>query len=302
MKSSLDSPQDRVKAMLQNLVVQPSQPIIAPESVAGAKHRPGHHSHDSWELFAVCAGSMNFEVAGRNLLTIPGGGLLLVPPDCVHMRIEKVNKRKHLFLLVIDLPSDDIPNGGATCGEIERPRDILMLSAEARATWSTLLGEDPDSMITRAAAALAAGGWSAMRGAALVRLVISAFGEAAANMAEEAPARRGEHRIRAADAILRKRFYDPTLSLRGVAKEVELSATHLATRFKALTGQTFWKTLLEIRLRRARALLESGRHSVKEVAALTGWSNQLYFSAAFRRKFDIPPSAIREKQTGPPAC
>jgi len=102
-----------------------------------------------------------------------------------------------------------------------------------------------------------------------------------------------ERRILKAQAILRERFYDPALSLNMVAKEVGLSPAHLAARFKKMTGLPLWQTLIGIRLDRARSLLEGGRYSVKQIAALTGWNNQLYFSAAFRRRYGQPPTAVR---------
>ena len=80
-----------------------------------------------------------------------------------------------------------------------------------------------------------------------------------------------------------------------MAKEVGLSPTHLAASFKKATGQPLWQTLIGIRLDRANSLLQGGQYSIKEVAALTGWSNQLYFSSAFRRRYGHPPTAVRAR-------
>ena len=78
-----------------------------------------------------------------------------------------------------------------------------------------------------------------------------------------------------------------------VAGALRLSAVHLGFLFRKMTGRTLHQALIDLRLRRATDFLTRSTFSIKEIAALTGWSNQLYFSAAYRRHYGRPPSAVR---------
>ncbi len=268
--------------------------LLAPASVQGVALRPGHHAHDAWELFLPHEAVFRFEVAGRPLLKVRPDVLLLVPPGCVHMGINMIRQSSRLSISVLFLPGSESPNGSLSHGGLLERGYRFLMTPEGYEEWRAILGMSPEEMLVRAAAGLGGDGWGRERGQAQVRLVLGAFAEAAARTREREGGVVGEQRVRRAEQIVRERFYEPDLSLSGVAAEVGLSLTHMATRFKAVTGRTFWKTLVELRLSRARSLLEEGRHSVKEVAALTGWSSQLYFSAAFRRRYGMPPSRVRK--------
>ncbi len=284
---------NQAQQRLMDLLATGLKTVVALPSVRGARLLPGHHAHDAWECFWIYGKPLCFEVAGQVPMTVPPETLLLIPPDCVHMQIENTNPDSDISLLVIALPGNEFPNGCLAAATRYGVRDEVRLSAEAGASWSNLLGEPPGTALTRAVAALGSGEASAQFGTALVRLVLSALGAAVSSMAIEPSCSRAEGRVLGAQAILRARFYDPGLSLERVAKEVGLSPAHLAARFKKTTGRPLWQTLIGIRLERAKALLQGRRYSVKEIAALTGWSNQLYFSSAFRRRYGHPPTAVR---------
>lgn len=293
-KSSPHIAGNQAQQRLMDLLATGLKPVVAPPSVRGARLMPGHHAHDAWECFWIYGKPLRFEVAGQALMTVPHEALLLIPPDCVHMQVENTNAVNAISMLVITLPGNEFPNGCLSDAIGNGVRDEVRLSAEAGASWSHLLGEPPGTAMTRAVAALGRGEASTQFGAALVRLVLSALGAAVSSMANEPAGSRAEGRVLKAQAILRARFYDHGLSLERVAKEVGLSPAHLAAQFKKTTGRPLWQTLIGIRLDRAKALLQGGRYSVKEIAALTGWSNQLYFSSAFRRRMGVSPIVWRE--------
>ncbi len=51
--------------------------------------------------------------------------------------------------------------------------------------------------------------------------------------------------------------------------------------------------LLQLRMARARELLSYPWYSIKEVAELTGYSNQLYFSSEFKKRIGVSPKIYR---------
>jgi transcriptional regulator GlxA family with amidase domain len=53
--------------------------------------------------------------------------------------------------------------------------------------------------------------------------------------------------------------------------------------------------LLELRIVRARSLLAETELPVKEIAAQTGFGDELYFSRLFRQKLNLTPSQWRDR-------
>ena len=86
-------------------------------------------------------------------------------------------------------------------------------------------------------------------------------------------------------------YYDDDLTVLQVAEQLGVSAGHLAHVFKDEKMGTVKAYIVKCRLRNALNLLKSERYSVKEVAMMTGWNCQFYFSNCFRRHYGISPSS-----------
>lgn len=80
-------------------------------------------------------------------------------------------------------------------------------------------------------------------------------------------------------------------SLIELSRKVGLNDFKLKKGFKEILGTTVFSYLSDFRMERARLLLEQKR-SVAEVAYEVGYKNPHHFTAAFKKKFDILPSAI----------
>jgi transcriptional regulator GlxA family with amidase domain len=81
-----------------------------------------------------------------------------------------------------------------------------------------------------------------------------------------------------------------------VARQSHMAANSFHRLFRKAMGATPFQYMERKRLDVARRLLGDGRLSVKEVAALSGYENPLYFSRVFRNHFGSPPSAFRRIQ------
>jgi two-component system response regulator YesN len=84
-------------------------------------------------------------------------------------------------------------------------------------------------------------------------------------------------------------------SLSYLAKQMALSNSYLSSLFKSLYGKNFQDYMLSLRLDRAKIFLLSTDMKVYEIAAAVGFDDPNYFSATFKRKFDISPNQFREK-------
>jgi len=88
------------------------------------------------------------------------------------------------------------------------------------------------------------------------------------------------------------RLFDP-FSLEELARRCHTSESTLLRGFRRETGATPAAYLRERRLQEAHLLLQGGRWSVGEIARRVGYTNLAAFTAAFGRRFGVPPSEAR---------
>ena len=105
--------------------------------------------------------------------------------------------------------------------------------------------------------------------------------------------RRAIHRR--ACAYMRDSLSHPALDPTEIAAKTGISARYLHRVF-AETEETVGEALLRMRLDRCREMLSAFRtqhFSMKEIASLNGFKSQSYFSNAFKRRFGLSPSELR---------
>lgn len=85
------------------------------------------------------------------------------------------------------------------------------------------------------------------------------------------------------------------LSLSQMARVVGLSPSRLRHLFKTQTGTTPTQFLKNLRMRKAKGLLETTRLSVKEVMAHVGVNDPSNFTRDFKRAYGLTPIQIRNR-------
>ena len=91
-----------------------------------------------------------------------------------------------------------------------------------------------------------------------------------------------------------ERHYDDPLTLDYFASELHLNKVYLGSLFRRSTGLTFHQYLLNARLNAAEDLLYTGRHTVNEVAELTGFQDVSYFSRVFFKANGVRPGRYQK--------
>ena len=97
-----------------------------------------------------------------------------------------------------------------------------------------------------------------------------------------------------ATAFLERNLHRP-LSLREVARHVNVSPETLGRLFRTHYRTSPIQYLTRLRMARARERLQSRRYNISEVAQACGYASLQYFSRAFSKEFGIPPRAFRER-------
>jgi AraC-like DNA-binding protein len=99
-------------------------------------------------------------------------------------------------------------------------------------------------------------------------------------------------RLHAVRALLARQHADPP-GIEGIAREVGLNRNKLTFGFKHLFGMTISEFVTEQRLTLAWELLRETDLPVALIAERVGYGRASAFSAAFKRRFNLTPRALR---------
>ncbi len=96
-------------------------------------------------------------------------------------------------------------------------------------------------------------------------------------------------RLMEVEMHLLKDFSNPP-SLLCLSKIAAMSLTTLKNKFKKIYGTTLYNYFQKNRMQRAKDLMQSNKHSIKEVGSQLGYSNLSNFAIAFKKEFQMLPS------------
>jgi AraC-like DNA-binding protein len=121
--------------------------------------------------------------------------------------------------------------------------------------------------------------------------------EALADKTRASVVHEGSDVVRRARQWIEDHLFSP-LPIEELAQRCHTSPSSLLRAFRKELGMAPATYLRDRRLDESLLLLQSGRHSVGEVATRVGYQNLSAFTAAFSRRFKSPPSAVRPTTGG----
>jgi AraC-like DNA-binding protein len=101
--------------------------------------------------------------------------------------------------------------------------------------------------------------------------------------------------IEAAAALVKEQPGRPW-TVQSLAREVGMSRTLFATRFRSAVGESPMRHLTKVRLGQAAGYLATTNLSLDAIARRTGYGNNAALSKAFKREFGVAPGAYRRGQ------
>lgn len=97
---------------------------------------------------------------------------------------------------------------------------------------------------------------------------------------------------------VRKNYCKEDLRIDEIAASVYVNYTHLCYVFKKETGMTINDYLTEVRIKKAKELIDNGNYILSDVAEKVGYADTNYFGKCFKKRYGLPPTKYIENLTG----
>lgn len=95
-----------------------------------------------------------------------------------------------------------------------------------------------------------------------------------------------------------EQHYQEDLTLTILADEVHYSPAYLSRFYKANTGTNVMTHLYNVRIGKARELLENSNDKVSDIAVKTGFCSTKYFNRVFKKMTGLSPAQFRRETAG----
>ena len=86
-------------------------------------------------------------------------------------------------------------------------------------------------------------------------------------------------------------------NLRQLSEVINYNYSYLSTLFKKTTGRTLLDYYGSSRLKTAKSLIREGKLKISEIAEHLNYASVYAFSKAYKKKYGVPPTASRKKET-----
>lgn len=246
-----------------------------------------HASRGSCELIHIINGNVQIELP-RGRLTGRPGDTLLVPSNTLHRdNFDTVSGLK-VFMVFFAWAAE--------------PDYFTLVKPTALPIASTRVAEDMARLFDRLRAGLDFGTEAdhllvcSQVHSILLMILREALRNTPKHGAQEKKAYGERHRrllMLRARQYLDEHFAEP-ISLDQMACMLNVSPFYLSHVFSRESDFSLFTYLTNLRMRRARALLQAGTVNVTEAAHAVGYEDEGYFSKVFRKYFGVPPRDMRD--------
>jgi AraC-like DNA-binding protein len=232
------------------------------------------HSHRHFELVCHVRGSGSSRVKDGGRYTFEEGSVEFYLPNVIHQQNNVTAGEDVCLLFGTRTPPPESWSKRMYFGQLAVPHleQEFMRLAEVHPEMSTL-----ETQVT---------------GARVKSLLLQLFYENQRSVT----AARGRHRQYAeqAHAYIRARCHTIE-SMEQVAEKIGISYDYLRHVFREKYQMSLKQYLGRMRIERARNMLIHSSLPLKEIARLSGFENERYFSTCFRLQCGMPPGQYRQK-------
>ncbi|RTE04422.1 AraC family transcriptional regulator [Paenibacillus whitsoniae] len=258
--------------------------LFSGEGKPDPEHKQGPVVHDYYLIHTVFAGEGVFEMRGRTYTCKAGDTFIIFPGE--------------LFTYIADR---DKPWHYAWVGFTGRKAGTLLESIGASAQQAVISGAPPRSIrhyyrhIRRSFQHSAFPQLEDLEAEGWLRLLLRELGRANASRITERAEAATDIERQVAQAIRYLELqYTQAVSIEQLARNLGYHRTYLCKMFKQSTGLSPMQYLFNIRMERAKQLLQTSM-TIDQVASSVGFNDALFFSKQFRKWSGKAPSAYRKE-------
>ena len=246
-------------------------------------HRYGRHAHETYTFGVIEAGVEEFDYGGQVLRAGPGA-VALLDPEVVHTGHAATSAGWSYRVLYpeVSVVSEVAAQLGWRRGTPSFPQTVLYDARSAALLRSAhQAAEHGDQLASSSLLTTALAG------------LLTAHAKSGGTVSVPAP-HRAPASVRAVAGLLEDRLVDPP-ALAELAQMTGLGQFALLRAFRAETGLPPHAYLNQLRVRRARTLLDQGV-TPAEVALSTGFADQAHLTRHFKRVVGVPPGAYQRER------
>lgn len=250
-----------------------------------------YHNHDFPEIAFVLSGTGRYHIEGK-YYDVMEGDLLIINPGVHHQAIGTLDGEgatTEFFVGFTDIQLEGfpanflpVPDGGHvihTTGELRQKLFKLCSAMEA------------ENAVCRQ-------GRYFMLKSYLMQLILLVLREQCEPMSQtKGYSFESANRKYVVEQMLNffEDHYAEKISLDQIAENMYLSPFYISKIFKSETGDTPIRHLINIRLEKAKEILENGGGgSIQEIAASVGYEDAYHFSKLFKKRYGISPSQAKK--------
>lgn len=108
----------------------------------------------------------------------------------------------------------------------------------------------------------------------------------------------GDQFLATVKLIIEENVSNENFTVSHLAEKVGLSRSTLHRKLVRHTGKSATRLITEIRLTKARELIENDVATISEVAYMVGFTSPSYFNRVFKKAYNVSPGEIRKKGSG----
>jgi AraC-like DNA-binding protein len=253
-------------------------------------HRYGRHAHETYTFGLIEAGVEEFDYGGT-LLRAGAGAVALLDPEVVHTghAATPAGWTYRVLYPEVSVVTEVAEQLGWPRGTPRFPQTVVYDARSAAMLRSAHRAAEHGDQLAS----------SSLLTAALAGLLRAHAAEGPAVVRDAIRPRPAPIAVQTVCELLHQRLADPP-SLSELAAVTGLSQFALLRAFRAQTGLPPHAYLNQLRVRRARSLLDGGLPAT-EVAALTGFADQAHLTRHFKRVVGVPPGAYQRERVLPAA-
>jgi len=95
---------------------------------------------------------------------------------------------------------------------------------------------------------------------------------------------------------IKQNYSNPDLTMEQVSQKMNVSISHLSMLFKRISGVTFSKYLITLRIDAAKELLDTTKLKIVDISVRVGYKDVYYFSHSFKKVTGVSPREYRKNE------